>query len=129
MPETERTDFSTPIPLRDNGTDERPNPYSRLEAANAVLGRLRMLEGLQDEVRAAPDGLALGAIVIALAQDLRAALRGDLAAVEGVLASDHGLTQWTREVDALLWPARARLWSTAQADAEDEVQERRIREG
>lgn len=88
MPENERTQFSTPIPLRDNGiesmTTPMPNPYTRLEAVGALH---RHLHRVLADLAPTPDTfleVALHALAVGTEEMLTACIWGDLAAVEAV---------------------------------------------
>ena len=88
MPEGERTEYSTPIPLRRNesemGDGERPNPWSRLEAISSARERLGWLaEHLIAEYDLVA-GTDVGVLIDQVAEELHTSLWGDLAAVERV---------------------------------------------
>ena len=96
----EPTDFSTPIPLRGNRSvarelasqaaqyaAERPNPWTRLETANEVLGHLdQLVHELGRRWEEGADRYAVVSILALEAGHLRAALWGDVAACDAVRA-------------------------------------------
>lgn len=88
MSDRERTEYGTPIPLRGNetgpGEEERPNPWSRLEAVSAVRERLGWLaEHLTGDWEVV-GGADVGVLVDQLADELHTALWGSLVDVERV---------------------------------------------
>lgn len=103
MPGDERTDFGTPIPLRDNGSGVRPNPWSRLEAVDVVYQRLRVLAQLTASTAGPPDEAGLAGVLEALSNDLRGAIWGSLADVER-LANSAGVGRWTSSAYPIVWP-------------------------
>lgn len=107
MPEQERSEFATPIPLRDkpNGLPEgeRPNPWSRLEAVGAIQRRLRRLRHLLVQAADPPDPAALADALDELEAQLGRALNGDL---EAVTALRHTIGDGQLVAD---W--RADIWS------------------
>jgi hypothetical protein len=103
MPEDERTVFSTPIPLRDKDSGPRPNPWTRLEAADVPRRRLNALAELIGTRGRSPDPVSLGAVVVVLAKQLEVCLRGDLRDVEDVRDGTAELADWLAEVERLLW--------------------------
>lgn len=103
MSDVERTDFSTPIPLRDKGSEERPNPWTRLEAADRVQSRLQTLAQLVARHQQPADRNALAAVLETLGIDARDAVWGDLEAVRR-LADGAPAALWERTVHDLLWP-------------------------
>src|ERR1700754_3912900 len=103
MPEGEHTEFSTPIPLRDN---EFPNPYSRLESCEVIRQRLRVLTELL-ETHGAPDPVGLTAVLEGLSSDLRGAVWGDLAGV-GAALQEGREHQWRASAHRFLYPTAGR---------------------
>lgn len=103
MPEDEQTQFSTPIPLRDNGSDERPNPWTRLEAADRVYSRVHALRELLVAAAEAPNRVALQAVLEILDGDLFVALYGTLPDVRAV-AAGAPIELWVQTAKGLLWP-------------------------
>lgn len=108
MPETERTHWDVPIPLRDNDSPgTTPNPYSRLEACEAVRKRIETLADELQEAEGAAWTIPAAAVRELLAEldsDLRLAVWGTLGDVDRV-SIGRPLGLWLRR-----W--RARIWAS-----------------
>lgn len=107
MEDERETQYDTPIPLRHKGSDERPNPWTRLEAADRVQSRLQTLARLVAEHQVAPDRNALVAVLETLGIAARDAVWGELGAVRAA-GTGASAALWERTVHELLWPPRSR---------------------
>jgi hypothetical protein len=100
------TQFDRPIPLRDKGSEppeeERPNPWSRLEAVSSVRERLGWLaEHLIGEWEVVA-GADVGQVIDQLADELHTALWGPLGAVDRVrhrVPQRQQLATWDAKLD------------------------------
>lgn len=114
MPDGERTEFDTPIPLRESmfgpANAPQPNPYTRLEAVEAVERRLETLinvarshAGERCGLESSDPDRQLANLLGDITQDLHMCVYGDLDAVTAVRTRSQAT--WYRFWAAAWWPS------------------------
>lgn len=79
-----------------------PNPFTRLEACEALIPRIALLQVLACTSPAQLDGMAVGRALAGLKADLRLALYGSLESIADQLAEDH--VEWAKGWALELYP-------------------------
>jgi hypothetical protein len=119
MPGDSETQYDRPVSLRDNETRPRPNPWTRLEAAEIPRERLRALITYLDHRARQPDINGLIGVVTVLADQLDVCLKGDLTAVEDVRDGTAELETWFTAVESVVYPTAGPSGSAADGDQAD----------